>query len=241
MRFFYAMAVLATTTLAAMTMFSRNSEQDKGSAEKAPSSAPSKAAALPKDIYPDTMARLPVINREEMDEHGKKVYDLFAGPQVRSVTGVRGPYGMWLYSVPIAERAQALNYHMRYELSFGRRLTELGILVASRELDSQFEWTAHEPLALKEGLEQQIIDTVKYRKSVAGLGEKEAVIITFGRELMGKRKVSSQTFANALKLFGKQGVVELAALMGDYASVNATIVAFDMHLQPGQKPLLPIP
>ena len=45
----------------------------------------------------------------------------------------------------------------------------MAILVTAREIDSQFEWTAHEPVALKEGLSQEIIDIVKYRKSVAGV------------------------------------------------------------------------
>ena len=77
MIFFYALAVLTTVGVAAITLFSRSGEQEKGSAEKGPSSVPAKAAALPKDVYPDSMARLPLIKREEMDERGKKLYDLF--------------------------------------------------------------------------------------------------------------------------------------------------------------------
>ena len=57
----------------------------------------------------------------------------------------------------------------------------VAILVSARELDQQFEWTAHEPAALKEGLEPAIVDVVKHRKPVDGLGEKEAVIVSFGR------------------------------------------------------------
>jgi 4-carboxymuconolactone decarboxylase len=241
MRFFYAMAVLTTVGVAAMTVFSGSGESQKGSTENGPSSVPAKASALPKDIYPDSLARLPLVKREEMDEQGKKLYDLFGSPEARSAAGLKGPYGVWLYSVPVAGHAQALNYYLRYETDLGRRLTELAILVTARELDNQYEWTAHEPLALKEGLEPEIIDTVKHRKGIAGLGEKEALIISFGRELFGRKKVSSQTFAKARKVFGQQGVVNLAALMGDYASISATINAFDLQLLPDQKPLLPLP
>jgi 4-carboxymuconolactone decarboxylase len=120
-------------------------------------------------------------------------------------------------------------------------LTELGILVAARELDSQFEWSAHEPVALKEGLEPAIIDVVRFRKSAQGLGEKEALIINLGRELFRKHKVSRATFAHAQKVFGDRGVVDLAALMGDYTSINMLINTFDIQLQPDQKPLLPMP
>ena len=205
-----------------------------------PSPRPEKPTALPADIYPDALARLPLVKREEMDELGKKMYDRLVSGQARSLVGLQGPYGIWLHSPQLAERVEPLVYYLRYETELGRRLTELAILVSARELDSQFEGTAHEPAALKEGLEPAIIDLVRHRKSAAGLGEKEALIITFGRELFQKRKVSSATFARARKVFGDRGVVELAALMGEYSSVSALINAFDIQLNPDQKPLLPM-
>ncbi|OFW22817.1 MAG: hypothetical protein A3H27_02695 [Acidobacteria bacterium RIFCSPLOWO2_02_FULL_59_13] len=214
--------------------------------EQAPSRASSgslqtAAEAFPKDVYPDSGNRLPLVKREEMDEYGKKVYDLFVGPQTRSLLGLQGPYGIWLYSPRLGEHLLAENQYLRYKTDLGQRLTELAILVTARELDNNFEWTAHEPAALKAGLEQEIIDSVKYRKDTASLGEREALIIRFGRELFGKKKVSSDTFARAVHLFGKQGVVELTILMGNYASIASVINAFDLQLRPDQKPLLPMP
>jgi 4-carboxymuconolactone decarboxylase len=197
--------------------------------------------ALPPDVDPDSRARLPLVQREAMSEEGKKVYDLFVSPQVRSLAGLQGPYGIWLHSPKLAEREQALNYYLRYETGLGRRLTELAILVTAREVDNQFEWTLHEPAARKEGLEPAIIEVVKRRKSTAGLGEKEASIISLGREVFRRHKVSSATFARALKAFGEEGLVNVAALLGNYAGVSALINTFDIQLQPDQKPLLPLP
>ena len=118
---------------------------------------------------------------------------------------------------------------------------ELTILVSAREMDSQFEWTAHELAGLKAGLEQTIIDIVKYRKPITGVGEKEAAIIQLGREALGKHNVGSDTFARALKLFGKQGLVNVVTLMSHYAATAALLTTFYQQLPPGQKPLLPIP
>jgi len=113
-----------------------------------------------------------------------------------------------------------------------------------RELDNQFEWTAHEPAALAEGLEAEIIDIVKRRKPLARLGKrlgkKEAVIIAFGRELFGKRQLSAPTYSRASELFGRRGVLELAALMGNYAMTAVILDAVDQQLHPDQKPLLPV-
>jgi NADPH-dependent curcumin reductase CurA len=59
--------------------------------------------------------------------------------------------------------------------------------------------------------------------------------VTLGRETFGKRKVSSETFARALKIFGREGLLNLVALMGNYASTAAMlcVMALQKH---GLKP-----
>jgi 4-carboxymuconolactone decarboxylase len=134
-----------------------------------------------------------------------------------------------------------VNTYLRTGTGLGDRLTEIAIMVTARAMDNQFEWTAHEIAGLKAGVEPAVIDLIKYREPVAGLGEKETIIIRFGRELFDRKKVSSATFAEALRLFGQRGLVDLTSLMGHYAATSAILTAFDMQLPEGQKPLLPLP
>ncbi|HKC84282.1 MAG TPA: carboxymuconolactone decarboxylase family protein, partial [bacterium] len=176
---------------------------------------------------------------EEMDEQGKTFYDAVTGPQSRTLVGLQGPSGIWLHSPELGERVRAVNQYLRYETTLERHLTELAILVTARELDNQFEWTAHEPAALKDGLAAEIIEVVKHHKPVSGLGTKEALIISFGRELFRERQVRSETFERALEVFGPRGVVNLAALMGNYAMTAVILNAVDQQLHHDQKPLLP--
>ena len=51
--------------------------------------------------------------------------------------------------------------------------------------------------------------------------------------------VCRETFAQALKQFGQRRLVDLVALMGNYAATAALLTAFDMQLDPGQQPGLP--
>jgi len=199
------------------------------------------ATALPEDVLAESLSRLPLRTREEMDDHGKRLYDAVVGPQSRTLVGLQGPSGISLHAPRLGELQRAVNQYLRFDTALGRRLTELAILVAAREMDSQFEWTAHEPAGLIEGLEQTIIDVVKCRRPVSGLPAKEAAIVGLGREVFRRRKVHPQTFARAVKLFGRQGVVELVALMGNYAATALMFRAVDQQLHPGRKPLLPIP
>lgn len=195
----------------------------------------------PGDIYEDSGFRLPLPKRDDLDDPAREIYDYFADPAGGTYVGLWGPGGIRLYSPRLLERVQALNRYLRREAGIDTRVRELAILVTARELDSQFEWTAHEPEALKAGVSRDIIDMVKYRRPVDGVDETDAVIIELGRQVFGARKVTSETFARALRLFGPRKLVDVVSLMGNYAATAALLTAFDVHLHPGKEPLLPVP
>jgi 4-carboxymuconolactone decarboxylase len=202
-------------------------------------SATAGSAALPADVHPDSLNRLPVVKREQMDEDGKKVYDHVAGGAGK-IASPNGPASVGLYSPGAAEPLRTLNEYLRRKGNIlGNPITELAILVAAREGDSQYVWSAHEPAALKAGIPQPVIDVVKYNKAISGAGEKETVVIRVGRQLLRERKLDSATFAKAVQLFGNQGTVELVTLLGDYTLNGLLTNAFDQHLPPDRKPLLP--
>ena len=194
---------------------------------------------MPKDIYPESGFRLPLPKRDDFDEEGKKIFDKRVGAGSRSLRGLRGPSGIRLHSPRLAEYSNPVTQYLRFEAGFSGRIRELAILVTAREMDSQFEWAAHEPEALKEGLPREIVDIVKFRKDVEGLPETEAVIIRFGRQMFGRKEVDAETFAAALKIFGPRQLVDLVSLMTNYSSTAYMLAAFDIQLDPDQKPPLP--
>ncbi len=197
-------------------------------------------ARLPKDVDRASLSRLPLLERAELDAEGQKLYDAVVSRESRTLVGLRGPSGIWLHSPKLAGFVRATNQYLRFESALDRRLTELAILVTARELDNQFQWAAHEPAALAEGLDAKIVEVVRRGKPLARLGKREAVIIAFGRELFRTKRLASRTFARAVELFGRRGVVELAALMGNYAMTAVILNAVDQQLHPGQKALLPV-
>jgi 4-carboxymuconolactone decarboxylase len=196
--------------------------------------------AMPPDVYPESGFRLPPPDRATMDAAAQRLYDYFADPNSGSYAGLWGPGGIRLHSPKLALTMQAHNDYLRREAGIDRQVRELCILATARELDSQFEWTAHEPEALKEGISPATIDIVRHRRPVDGLSETEQVVILLGREIFGARKVTKQTFARALALFGARKLVDLVAVMGNYANTAALLTAFDMQLRPGRQPLLPV-
>jgi 4-carboxymuconolactone decarboxylase len=196
--------------------------------------------AMPSDIDPRSGMRLPLPNREDLDEAGKKAYDRGTTPGA-TIAGLQGPSGIQLYSLKTAAAHTTLNRYLRFEAGFTPHHREVAILTTAREMDSQFEWVAHESEALKEGVPQATIDVIKYRRGTEGLDETDALIIGLGRELWRDHKVKSETFAKLKTIFGPNKLVDLVMLMGNYAGTAALLAAVDMQLHAGKKPLLPIP
>ena len=196
--------------------------------------------AYPPDIDPESQCRLPLPARNELDAEGQRIYDSLADPQGGSLRGLRGPGGLHLHSPGLARHTRPLNHYLRQEAGLGGRLRELAILVTARELDSQFEWAAHEAEAQREGISPEIIETIRHRRDTGSLDEADAIVVQLGREIFTSRKVCSGIFGRALKLFGRRKLVDLVALMGNYAATAAMLTAFDMQLDPDQPPPLPL-
>jgi 4-carboxymuconolactone decarboxylase len=189
------------------------------------------------DIFPGSGSRLPAVDRDQLDSVGQALYDEVAA-DTRSLVGFRGPAGILLHSPQLYALHRQVNRFLRFGSGLDARLRELTILVAAREMEGHFEWHAHEAAAKREGLEDEIIDVVRKRKRVRGLGDKETAIIKLGREALGKHRVKRSTYAQAIELFGAETLVNLTALIGAYATTAITLSVFAQQLPDGAKSTL---
>ena len=186
--------------------------------------------ALPPDINPVTLSRLPPVTPEDLDEEGRRV--LAQRPEVKPGPG---PTHVTSYS----PRERSLGIPSGATSPVGPRFCQLAVLIIAREIDQQYEWSAHEPAGLRQGLEPSVIDVVKYNRDVAGLSDKDATLITFGRTLYREHRVSSQLWLKMIGQFGLKHIVQLMMIMGDYFRVGFMMNAVDQHLPPDRTELLP--
>jgi len=196
------------------------------------------APALPPDIDPVTLTRLPQLTRADLNDEGKAIYDKIVGNGPVPTTG---PVAVSLYSPKIAQPWSDLNGFLRYNGDLSPRHTEVAICVAAFEIKQQYEYSAHEPAALRYGAPQAVIDTIKYDREPIGLSPEETVIIKVGRQIMREHKLDSDLYAEAVRLFGRKGLVEMVTVMGDYVMVGMVLTAIDQHLPPSRPALLPTP
>jgi 4-carboxymuconolactone decarboxylase len=196
--------------------------------------AAAQSAKAPADLDPQSRARLPFLQRKDLDEKSQKIFDVLPG---RSSEGVlRGPLAFAAYNPGVAKAlfdlhneavGGTLNPHVR----------ELAIMVACRETSYNLEWNAHEASALKAGVDAKVIDVVRTRGALTGLDDKDAAVIRFGRQIFTDRKVDSATFAKAVELFGRRGAMDLVAVMNTYAVSGFYAIAVDEQPPAGKPPL----
>ncbi len=187
-------------------------------------------AQLPPDINPVTLSRLPPPTPADLDEEGRRLLaarkDFTPGP---------GPTHVTVYS----PRERSLGVPSGTNSPVGPRYFQLAVLIAAREIDQQYEWSAHEPAGRRQGLEQSVIDVVKYDRDVTGLPDKDATVITFGRSLLRTHRVSSELWQKMVTHFGRQHTVDMMSIMGDYIRVGIMMNAVDQHLPATREALLP--
>lgn len=195
------------------------------------------ATKLPPDVDPKSYSRLPLLSRDQLDANGQKVFEYVNGKD-KTEPSV-GPAATSMYSMGVAEPLQALNQYLRKTV-VGPHYFEICAILAAREYDQAYEWSSHELGARRSGVDQNVIDAIKFNRDVGGLPEKDALVIRFGRSILKQHKVSPELYAQVVQEFGKQGMFELVAVMGDYAMVAMMLDAVDQQLPPDRQPLLPV-
>jgi 4-carboxymuconolactone decarboxylase len=187
-------------------------------------------SSLPRDIDPVTLSRLPPVTAADLDEEGQR---LLAART--NFTPAPGPTHVTVYS----PRELDLGIPSGEKSPVGPRYFQLAVLITAREIDQQYEWSSHELAGRRQGLEQSVIDVVKYNRDVAGLSDKDATVITFGRTLFREHRVSSELWEKMVSHFGRQRTVQMMMIMGDYFRVGFMLNAIDQHLPPTREALLP--
>lgn len=156
--------------------------------------------------------RFPKLTPEEMTPEQREVAALItAGPRGE----VRGPFIALLHHPALARRLQDLGEQLRWKSTLPSRLVELAVLITARRWTCQHEWFIHAPLALKAGLGAEAVEAIKAGSEPQLEGD-EAAVYAFCREAHATGRVGDAAFNAVREKFGREGVLELLVLCGNY-------------------------
>ena len=153
---------------------------------------------------------------------------------LNSEGGMSGPFNPWLRTPLLGDAAQRLGETVRFESTLPPQLRELAILIVAAKWKAQYEWWAHERIARREGLDEEVINSVKAETPPDYSNPTEAVVYNFARELLDEHRVSDSLYDEAVELLGETGVVELVVLLGYYTLVSMTLNVFEVPVPAGE-------
>ena len=183
--------------------------------------------------------RMPPIPADKLTDAQKKAIEEFKA--ARSVD-ISGPFVAMLRSPEVMNRARAMGDYLRFRSSLPPRLSEFVILLTARRWTQQYEWNAHAPLAVKGGLNADIVKAVAEGRRPERLAEDEEIVYLLFDEIQRNQSVSDGTYARAVGKIGEQGVIDVMGITGYYTMLAMVMNTARTPLPDGAKPALgPLP
>ena len=179
--------------------------------------------------------RMPPIPADKLTDAQKKAIEEFKA--ARSVD-ISGPFVAMLRSPEVMNRARAMGDYLRFRSSLPPRLSEFVILLTARRWTQQYEWNAHAPLAVKGGLNADIVKAVAEGRRPEKLAEDEEIVYLLFDEIQRTQSVSDGTYARAVGKIGEQGVIDVMGITGYYTMLAMVMNTARTPLPEGAKPAL---
>jgi len=174
------------------------------------------AVGTPQGFGLSTWERLPIPERESMSKAQQAAADaIINGPR----KAIFGPFVPLLQTPALMERIGKTGEALRFEGTLPERIRELVICIVARETGNQFEWQTHASLAIKAGIDRDVIDAIVAGRRPRQMPNDEECAVDFVTELMHRNGISDATFAMSAFCFGEPGTVELTALVGYFTMV----------------------
>jgi AhpD family alkylhydroperoxidase len=134
-------------------------------------------------------------------------------------------YRMLLNSPPVAEGWLALFTAIRQKAKLTDRYRELATLRVAVLNGADYEFEAHVPFALRAGLTQAQLDTMRAGKPPEGLGPADLAVLDYTEAMTRSIRVDDALFARVREHFDEQETVELTATIAGYNLVSRFLEA----------------
>lgn len=167
------------------------------------------------------MARIPILERADMNADQARVYD--AAKQSSGIVG--GPYYAYIRLPKVFEACQ----NLRTSLAAGPlspREQQVVNLTVARHWNAKYPWFAQVRRSLAVGIEQSVIDAINARKTPRLTDAREGTCFLVASEILANKGVSDATYAAAEKAMGLESLVALVALTGSFSMTCMTAATF---------------
>ena len=169
------------------------------------------AFALP--LAAAAQERYPTLKQDQLSPAQKAYVESLAKPPRNNTTALQNPpFKVYMRSPELATKLEAMSDYVRWGTGQPPRLTELAIMITARQWSQLYEWRSHYPLAIKGGLDRQILVDLGAGVRPQSMKDDEAALYDFCIEMYRDKNVSDATFKAALAKFGERGIMDLIGI-----------------------------
>jgi 4-carboxymuconolactone decarboxylase len=148
----------------------------------------------------------------------------------RVAAGPRGfvppPVHLWLACPDMAEHAEALGAHLRFDSVLPDRLRELAILTLAGLWRARFEFEAHTPIGLAAGLPPAVVEALREGAEPVLTEPREQVTWRLATTLLTTHIVPDALWDEVRGLLAFDEIVCLVGVLGYYTLISLTVQAF---------------
>ena len=134
-------------------------------------------------------------------------------------------YRMLLHSPPVADGWRAFLTAIRQQCRLPGRYRELAILQVAVLNGAEYEFEAHVPFALAEGLTRAQLDELKNHRPPQGFSDADRAVMDYTEAMTRSIEVPDALFAGVRRHFAEREMVELTATIAAYNLVSRFLVA----------------
>ncbi len=180
------------------------------------------------------MARVPYLNREDLSEADRQIFDNLVAERKQPVGNI---FRTLAHTPNLLRRFLALGGELRNGTALDAKLRELALLTVGRLTNAEYEFVHHWNLALRVGVEHAKLEALAEFERSPVFDERERAVMRYAAEATSSVKVSDATW-NGLKGFlDTRRLMELVENVAFYNMVVRVLVPCGVELEPGVKKL----
>ena len=164
--------------------------------------------------------RLPPIPPDKLTDAQKAAVAEFKAHRGADISG---PFIPLLRNPEVMNRTRAMGDYLRYKTALGPALNELVILLTARYMSQSYEWSTHQPIAIKSGVSADIALAISEGRRPEEMSADQELTYDLCTELLHNHSVSDKTYSKALARFGDMGVIDMIGVVGYYTYLGMVL------------------
>jgi 4-carboxymuconolactone decarboxylase len=152
-----------------------------------------------------------------------------AGIRVTSEDGrLIGPFNGFLLQPEVAAKFLDFTAAAADHRTLSPRVREVVIVAVGAVWEAEYELYAHTALARQAGLPDDAVTTLANGGIPEDLSEDEKIAARVAHELSSRHRIDDQLYREAENAFGRTGLFDIVALMGQYHTVCTLLTLFEV-------------